>query len=111
MAPSTTTELKNSSADSCDSKHKLSLQQKRLSFTTPSAPSEVSVANITAATVTPNSTQNPVRVDLAGDEENASVSAKDSLLRMDKLKEPLLDVSIDPKLTDPRKMRMRQVVT
>ena len=102
MAPSATTEIKSSpTVDSLSSKHRRSqrqMNQKPATGSTPSTPSKV-VANSTV-TVTPNSTQNPLRVDLSG-EEDASVSTKDSLLEMDESKEPLLDVLIDQKHTDP----------
>ena len=81
MAPSTTTEIKNtSSVDSFASKHRLSQLKKRLSTSTLS---KVPGANIIAATVTPGSTSNPKLVDLAVEDEDASVSISNSLIRMD----------------------------
>ena len=76
MALFATTEIKSSStANNLSSKHRQSQQQKKpITGSTPSTPFKVHGANINAATVTPSSTQNPVRVDLTGEEENASAS-------------------------------------
>mmetsp|Transcript_9007 Transcript_9007/g.10540 ORF Transcript_9007/g.10540 Transcript_9007/m.10540 type:complete len:96 (+) Transcript_9007:338-625(+) len=84
MAPSPTTEIKNtSSVNSFSSKHRLSQLKKRLSTSTLS---KVPGTNIIAATVTPSNTPNPELVDLAVEDEDASVTTSNSSVRMDKEK-------------------------